>query len=304
MKLYQIEYLLAVDKYGSISRAADELLVSRPAVSRAIRELEEEFGVTLFLRTTTGVLRTEAGQVVCEKCKKLAQLLSELHAEITVLKAGADNDAERRLHFGISYTAHSAFSPLLTAFRREHPDVALRLTDLEDSFIDSGTLLPDYDLEIALSEDRAYDGVGCLDIAESTFVFCCSADHPLAGRSQISIMDLKDEPLGDISHLEQKGNQVAALFAHHGLRPNIAYMTQQVAFLHQMVRDGLCCCIGPLQSIGQVPGIVTIPITEAPKLRLRVLWNENAHHNSAFYDFVEFMLHTLPAGQHGSTEAK
>ena len=176
MKLYQIEYLLAVDQYGSISRAADALLVSRPAVSRAIRELEEEFGVTLFMRTTTGVMRTEAGQAVCEKCKKLAQLLTELHGEIAALKAGAANQAERRLHIGLSYTARSVVSDLLNTFRREHPDVTLRLTDLEDSFLDSKTLLPNYDLEISLTEDRTYEGVGYVDIAESVFVLNDLAD--------------------------------------------------------------------------------------------------------------------------------
>lgn len=294
MKLYQIEYLLAVDKYGSISQAADALLVSRPAVSRAIRELEAEFGVTLFLRTTTGVLRTEAGQLVCERSKKLAQLLTELQEEISALKAGAKTGAVRHLHIGVSYTARIAVSPLFAAFRREYTDVILRLTDLEDSFIDSETLLPDYDLEIALAEDRGYAGVGCLDIAESRFVFCCSTTHPLAGRSHVSVAELRNEPLCGIRHVEERDNQVTALFARHGLRPNVAYRTQQLAFLQQMVRDGICCSIQPLQSIAHVPGIVTIPIDEAPTLRLRILWDDGAHHSSAFYEFIRFMQGVVP----------
>ena len=88
MKMYQMEYLLAVCKYGSISRAADVLLVSRPAVSRAIKDLEDEFGVSFFLRTTTGVLMTDAGKLVYEKCQKFDQLLSELQAEIRAMKNG------------------------------------------------------------------------------------------------------------------------------------------------------------------------------------------------------------------------
>ena len=47
MKMYQIEYLLATVESGSISRAAEDLMVSRPSVSRALRELEEEFGVEI-----------------------------------------------------------------------------------------------------------------------------------------------------------------------------------------------------------------------------------------------------------------
>lgn len=298
MKLYQIDYLLAVDKYGSISRAADELQVSRPAVSRALRELEEEFGVTLFLRTTTGVLRTAAGQAVCEKCRKLAQLLTELQSEIAALKSGETGNGARQLHIGISYTARSTVSSHLADFRRAFPDVTLRLTDLEAPFIDSGRLLPDFDLEISLSEDRPYPGIGYLDVAESSFVFCCSDKHPLAGRRRVSLAELQELPLGGISQLEQNGgNQVAALFARHGLHPNLAYATQQVAVLQQMVRDGLCCCIQPLQSIACVPGVTVIPIDEAPKLRLRILWDESAPHSGAFYDFIGFMLRSLPRAQ-------
>ena len=95
MKLYQMEYLLAVCKYGSISRAADALLVSRPAVSRAIKDLEEEFGVSFFLRTTTGVIMTDAGRLVYEKCQAFERLLAELQTDIQALKSDSDRFEER-----------------------------------------------------------------------------------------------------------------------------------------------------------------------------------------------------------------
>ena len=287
MKLYQMEYLLAVCKYGSISRAADELLVSRPAVSRAIKDLEEEFGVSFFLRTTTGVLMTDAGRLVYEKCRKFDQLFSELQAEIRALKSGGGNTADRKLHIGISFTARSCFPPFITVFRSACPDVELLLTDLEDSFVDSGKLNPDYDLEIALTGDFVPDGIDFLEIEDSSLCFCCSRQHPLAGRSSVSIYEIKDEPLGGLNHLEQKDNQVSALFARNGLKPNIVYMTQQVSFLCQMIRDGLCCSVKPRQSVESDPEIAILPIDEAPKLHLRILWNPEARHSSAFRDFID-----------------
>ena len=294
MKLYQIEYLMAVCRYGSISKAADELLVSRPAVSRAIKDLENEFGVSFFLRTTTGVLMTEAGQLVYEKCQKIEQMFSELQTELKAMKTDADGKNDRQLHIGISFTARCCFLPFITAFRQSHPDILLMLTDLEDSFVDSGVLNPDFDLEIALSEDKPYEGVEYLEIEESSLTFCCSKKHPLAGRSSVSILEIKDEPLCGLNHIEQKDNQVQLLFARHGLTPNLAFMTQQVSFLRQMIRENLCCSIKPQQSTENDPDIVTIPIDEAKKLHLRILWSDSAYHNSAFRDFIDYAREILP----------
>lgn len=80
MKLYQVEYLMATVESGSISKAADELIVSRPAVSRAIKDLEDEFGVQLLQRTTAGIALTEAGKVFYDKCRQLQGLVSEINS--------------------------------------------------------------------------------------------------------------------------------------------------------------------------------------------------------------------------------
>lgn len=288
MKLYQIDYLLEVCKYGSFSKAADALLVSRPAISRAMKDLEDEFGVTIFQRTTTGVVPTEAGEIILDKSKKISHLLEELRSEVGALKSCEDDRNDHLLHIGISFTARCCFLPFLSEFWRVNPDIQMQLTDLSDAFVDRGFLNPDYDLEIALSDDREYEDVAYLEIEESILSFCCSKKHPLAGRSHVSIMDIKDEPLVGLNYLEEQRNLVIALFDRFGLRANMAYMTQQVSFLREMVRENLCCSIKPRQSIENDPDIVTIPIDEADPLHLRILWNSSIRHNSAFHSFIDY----------------
>jgi len=294
MKLYQIDYLLEISKHGSFSGAADALLVSRPAISRAMKDLEEEFGVTIFQRTSTGVIPTEAGEIILDKSRKIAHLLGELRSEVSALKSSVDDRNDRRLHIGISFTARCCFLPFLSEFWRVNPDIQMKLTDLSDAFVDRGFLNPDYDLEIALSDDRQYDGVDYLEIEDSVIVFCCGRKHPLAGRSHVSIMDIRDEPLVGLNYLEEQKNIVAELFDRFGLKANMAYMTQQVSFLREMVRENLCCSIKPRQSIENDPDIVTIPIDEAQPLHLRILWNSGIRHNSAFRRFIDFAQKALP----------
>ena len=293
MKLYQIDYLLEVCKYGSFSKAADALMVSRPAISRAMKDLEDEFGVEIFQRTTTGVVLTEAGEIILDKSKKISHLLGELRSEVGALKSSEDDRSDHQIHIGISFTARCCFLPFLSEFWRVNPDIQMKLTDLSDAFVDRGFLNPDYDLEIALSDDRRYDDVDYLEIEDSALSFCCSRKHPLANRTHVSIMDIKDEPLVGLNYLEEQRNLVVALFDRFGLKANMAYMTQQVSFLREMVRENLCCSIKPKQSIENDPDIVTIPIDEAEPLHLRILWNNSIRHNSAFRCFIDYARHML-----------
>ena len=302
MKLYQIEYLLEVCKTGSFSKAADSLLVSRPAISRAMKDLEDEYGITLFQRTTTGVVPTEAGEILLEKSRKISQLLGELQSEINSLKSSENDENDHQLHIGISFTARCCFLPFLSEFWRVYPNVQLSLTDLSESFIYRGSIDPDFDLEIALSDDRKYEGVEYIDIEDSTIAFCCSRKHPLAERTHVSIMDIKDEPLVGLNYLEEQKNLVATLFERYGLKPNMAYMTQQVSFLREMVRENLCCSSKPQQSIKHDPEILTIPLDEADKLHLRILWSRGIRHNSAFHSFIDYARKLLPYSDHEEEE--
>ena len=303
MKLYQIDYLLEVCKHGSFSKAADALLVSRPAISRAMKDLEDEFGVSIFQRTTTGVVPTEAGELILDKSRKISHLLDELRTEINAFKSAEDDENDHQLHIGISFTARCCFLPFISEFWRVYPGIQLKLTDLSDAFVDRGFLNPDYDLEIALSDDRKYDDIDYLEIEDSVLSFCCSKMHPLAGRTHVSIMDIKDEPLVGLNYLEEQKNIVRSLFDRFGLKANMAYMTQQVSFLREMVRENLCCSIKPRQTIENDPGIVTIPIDEAERLHLRILWNNSIRHNSAFYSFIDYARNLLEAKAPQDAEA-
>ncbi len=302
MKLYQIEYLLEVCAQGSFSKAADALLISRPAISRAMKDLEDEYGVTLFQRTTTGVVLTEAGEIILEKSRKIAQQLSELEAEINALKSSASGESDHLLRIGISFTARCCFLPFISEFWRVFPNVQINLTDLAESFMYRGTVDPEFDLEIALTDDTPYEGIDYIDVEDSVLAFCCSHLHPLADRKNVSVMDIKNEPLVGLNYLEEQQNVVGALFERYGLKPNIAYMTQQVSFLRQMVRENLCCSIKPQQSIENDPEIVTIPIDEAKPLHLRILWSRGIRHNSAFHSFIDYARKLLPYSAHPHEE--
>ena len=294
MKLYQLEYFMAVCRRGSISQAADELLVSRPAVSRAVKDLEEEFGMSFLQRTTTGVALTEAGQLFFDKCASIEQMLAQLQAEMHALKTDALSESNRTLTVALSYTARCCMLPFLSDFGRTHPNVRLLLTDIDVSFDDKSKLTADYDVAISLCGDRQADGVAYITVRDTRLAFCCSKNHPLAGQASVSLRQIRDEPLVALSRLVgHSDNQVAALFQRYGFKPNIVYMTGQVSSLRQMIRENLCSSIKTPESMEGDSAIAAVPIEEAEPLHLRLLWDATLRHNSAFDAFISHVRTAL-----------
>lgn len=279
---------MAVCKYGSISKAADKLLVSRPAVSRAVKDLEQEFGIELFRRTTSGVALTEAGIVFYDKCMKIEKMMAELRPEMEAIKDSYSFETDHLLNIGLTFTARCRILPFLSDFTKKYPHARLKLPDIGVSFLDNSIFDPELDILISLSHKEIEDGLDYIDIEESDFTFCCSKNHPLAQCESVSIYDIKNEPLIELSGLDPRHNQTTNLYSAHGLSPNIVHETTQVSSAKQMIRENLCSSLLPRQSLENDPDIATVPIREVEHICLRIIWNREIRHKKVFYEFINF----------------
>lgn len=289
MKMYQIEYLLATVESGSISRAAEELMVSRPGVSRALRELEEEFGLPLLRRSTTGIVLTEAGQVLYERCRQMRSLVREIQDEMQQLRQSASRAQRAKLRVGLSFTAQSRLLPVLDAFAREHPNVRLVLTEIPPQEKEQGLLDNSLDAELVLGYDPPGREIESLVLTETEFVFCCAAGHPLAGRSSITVPELRDEPLVGLNSLSFKDNQINRSFEEYGLTPNFRFWTSQIAMSTQMVREGLCSTIKPREGVAGDPSLSLIPFDPPIRYPIRLEWRCGARPCAALAAFTDYL---------------
>ena len=78
MRLNQFEFLIALEEYGSFSKAAQVLFISQPSLSAAIKELETELGVTLLERSRKGVTFTEKGEQVLQEARKIEESVGRI----------------------------------------------------------------------------------------------------------------------------------------------------------------------------------------------------------------------------------
>ena len=87
-----LEYMVAVAREGSVSKAAEEFYLSQPVLSRHIKKIEEELGTPLFVRKRSGLVLTDAGRIYISSAKMILHLESELENELREMKERMDNN--------------------------------------------------------------------------------------------------------------------------------------------------------------------------------------------------------------------
>ena len=121
MNFKQLEYFAAVAEEGSISGASRALHVAQPPISRQLALLEDELGVTLFLRTNKGVALTEAGRCLYQHSRQMFQSLRTMADSVRDVEAGARG----QLKLGVIYSDVQTATQLLKRYHAQYPQVEL-----------------------------------------------------------------------------------------------------------------------------------------------------------------------------------
>jgi len=180
----------AVADAGSITLGAERLMVSQPAVSKQIKELEKALSARLFDRGAKGVRLTDSGRVLADYARRIFGLTEEAEA------AMADHGALRRgsLAVGASPTLGTYLLPrVLVYFRSRFPGVRLRL-EVENSHVLRGRLL-DGSLDLGLTEvDVSWPDVDATVVMRDELIAVAHPSHPLARKRTVTPERLCAEP--------------------------------------------------------------------------------------------------------------
>ena len=198
MELRHLRYFVAVAEMENVSRAALKLHVSQPALSRQIRDLEDEIGFSLLERTANSVRLTDAGLAFLDNARALLQ-----NADEAVKKARAVASAEpAELHVGYSPTPVAEILPkILRTFQRKMPNVHVRLHDwsnnairdgLHDGRLQLGLIVPP--LKASALHDLRYE-----ELFHERVCVAVALQHPFARRRAIPITEVAAEPLIGLS---------------------------------------------------------------------------------------------------------
>lgn len=246
------------------TRAAVRLNVAQPALTKRIRQLEDAFGVALFVRTRRRVQLTSEGELLLERTRDLLRQAADLAAAADRLKQGEAG----RLRIGFSPSApHQVLPSLVQRFRAEHPDVRLDLTEaasdrqiqqLLDGEIDVGILRPPPDCPESLL---------CTVCFEEPFVVVLPREHGLAKKRRIALVDLKNEPFVSVDRRLAAGvhQQLLAACAAAGFSPRIVQEAIHVHAVIALVAAGCGIAVLPESAASiRMPAIVVRPLHGTP----------------------------------------
>src|SRR6476660_8596915 len=150
MELRHLRYFLAVAEALSFTKAAAQLRIAQPALSRRVQDLEDHIGVDLLKRSPRGVVLTAEGKLFLEKTRQLLMLADESVAQVRALARGEFGE----LHVGYAPSPTvEILPPALAAFQKAFPRVRVLLHDLSEQELIDG--LQDGTLELAVMPDAA-----------------------------------------------------------------------------------------------------------------------------------------------------
>lgn len=143
MTINQLEYFCTVSQYHSITQAAQKLYVTQPAISNAIRELEKEFSVNLFLRSKNHLTLTKEGELFYQKASELLQHIQQASSQLYDL-----GKQIFPVKIGIPPLLSTLFFPeILIAFQKKYPDIPVEL--FEYGSIRAASLVQEGRLDLA-----------------------------------------------------------------------------------------------------------------------------------------------------------
>jgi len=180
--LRQLRVFEAAASHRSFSRAAEILHLTQPGVSMHIKELESNAGLPLFERLAKKLCLTEAGEELLTRAREILRALKDTEDALDALKGLRRG----RINLAVVSTAKYFVPQLLAQFRREYPELEIRLAvNNRDSVIEQ-LVTNEVDLAIMGRSPQALDTVAEA-FAQNPHVIIAAPDHPLAARRRIPV---------------------------------------------------------------------------------------------------------------------
>jgi DNA-binding transcriptional LysR family regulator len=236
MELRHFQHFVAVAEERNFTRAARRLHIVQSALSNSVRSLEDELGVQLLERSTRHVSLTAEGSIFLDKARAVVCAAQEASAAV----CGSRAIKKGLLRIGTVGTlpAFLDLPALLVEYHAHHPQIEVRL--LLGCAVDLLEKVRDGKLDLAflpLSEppiDIATRPVECVPM-----VGICTPDHPLAGRREVSLTELRSEPFVELEPGSGTRRIADQAFVAAGVRRRIAFEVNDVDTALNLVRRGL-----------------------------------------------------------------
>ena len=274
MDIRVLRYFLTVAREESFSRAADALYLSQPTLSRQIREMEEELGTQLLVRTNRSVRLTPEGQRLLRRAREIVDLMDKTREEFSA--PAGEVSGEIVIGCGESRIMEEV-AKVMIPLQQDYPGIRFNLysanADDVSEKLDRGLL--DFGLMFEPFDIRKYETL-LLPFSDAVG-FLMRKNHPLAGKEHLSLEEAAEFPM-IMPRQGQSFSSSGLLSADYDLsRLNIVCWYNLLFNAAVMVEQGMgiALCLDGLADTSEHSGLVFRPIYPPAVTRLRLAWKKN-----------------------------
>lgn len=229
MELDQLRYFLRVADVASFTRAAEELGISQPALSRSIQRLEEELGQPVLERQGRSLSLTEAGALLQGRAQQILSLIEDTKAEIS------DDGKSGRIRIGAIPTIGPYFLPaLLRRFSQEFPQAQLIVHEETTDKLIKSCAQGEIDVGIlALPISARY--LEIQELFEEELLLVIPPDHPLAEKPRVYLSDIEPFPFVLLDEAHCLTDNIVSFCRQRSFQPVAVERTSQLAMVQELV---------------------------------------------------------------------
>ncbi len=298
MTLQQLKYVIEVARSRSISKAAQNLFISQPSLSNALKELENELGIVMFIRTNKGITMTPEGVEFLGYARQVVEQADLLENRY----AGAQSPQQ---HFSVSSQhyafAVSAFVRLLKNYHREEYEFSLRETktyeiieDVKNLHSEIGILyLNDFN-ENVISKFLREGNLIFHELFTATPHVFISSGNPLAKQEYVTLNDLMPYPYLSF----EQGDYNSFYFSEEILstisRPKNIHVSDRATLFNLLIGlNGYTISTGVISRELNGSDIVSVPLRVDEEIRVGYITHKNVKNSPLANIYIEYLKETI-----------
>jgi DNA-binding transcriptional LysR family regulator len=286
MDLRQLRAFFEIARQQSFTRAAEQLHIAQPAVSMAIRKLEEELELTLLNRQGKQVSLTAEGEVFLRHAERILANCRAAETEMAEIKGLARGE----VRIGIPPMMSSYYFPrVIRDFRARYPDLQLSVYGDGAARIQRMIARGEIDMGV-IAGGRVPEGLRSRRFLREEIVACVPLGHPLATRNTMTMTDFLREPLVLFKEGYYMRELMDELAREGGLQPRVVFETNLFSLVRSLIKEGLGISTFLRMVVADDPELVAVSFDPPLYLDLMIAWKADGYLSRADRAFADFLL--------------
>ena len=295
MDIRHLLYFVEVAKQESFTKAADALYLTQPTISKMVKSLEDELGVTLIRRSTKHIELTDAGYAVLNQAQQIVESMKNLEVELNdvlQLRKGS-------IRIGLPPMVGSLyFAPIIGAFKAAFPQIELHL--FEEGARSLEKKVEDGIIYVAVCTLPLHSQkLETVEIIKEPLVVIFPKAHRLTQTQGISIEQISNEKLVLFTDDFGLHERVLSCFSMENFQPQVSCVSSQWDFIMEMVAAGMGVSMLPAKVCENrlIAGVRAVPLQTPVYWDLILTWDRQRYQSFATRQWIEFSCNYFLSGK-------